>query len=349
MELQTPSTSNGGTTSVAPDGGAARQPTLFSDDSACSTPYTSAPSSPSRGGRSGFYFSAPTSPMHSTLASSSSGENLKSALSFEFELTGSGEDGSEPTMSSADELFLNGQIRPMTVPNLAEQEDPAGSSLVNGGEDGDRVKRGRNVKVMEKSHRRRTRSMSPFRNATATPFDFEWSYEEDDAENSESTSYDDACEESYETGKTGESVTSSSPSSSSRSKRWIFLKDFLRSKSEGRSSNRHKLWSAIAREKKFLHRNLDNSSDSKEKKNGNGVKEVKKRNKKTSSSPSSSSATAAAHQRHYAAKRAEAEEMRKRTYLPYRQGLLGCLGFTSKGYGAVNGLARALNPVSSGS
>ena len=53
------------------------------------------------------------------------------------------------------------------------------------------------------------------------------------------------------------------------------------------------------------------------------------------------------HELHYTTNRAQAEEMRKKTYLPYRQGLLGCLGFSSKGYGAMNGIARALNPVSS--
>lgn len=54
-----------------------------------------------------------------------------------------------------------------------------------------------------------------------------------------------------------------------------------------------------------------------------------------------------AHELHYAAKRAQAEEMRKKTFLPYRQGLLGCLGFNSKSYGAVNGFARAFTTVSS--
>jgi hypothetical protein len=53
------------------------------------------------------------------------------------------------------------------------------------------------------------------------------------------------------------------------------------------------------------------------------------------------------HELHYKASRAQAEEMRKKTFLPYRQGLLGCLGFSSKGYGAMNGIARALNPVKS--
>lgn len=54
-----------------------------------------------------------------------------------------------------------------------------------------------------------------------------------------------------------------------------------------------------------------------------------------------------AHELHYTAKRAQAEEMRKKTFLPYRQGLLGCLGFSSKSYGAMNGFARAFNTVSS--
>ncbi|XP_010559223.1 PREDICTED: uncharacterized protein LOC104827699 [Tarenaya hassleriana] len=54
-----------------------------------------------------------------------------------------------------------------------------------------------------------------------------------------------------------------------------------------------------------------------------------------------------AHELHYTANRAQAEEMKKRTYLPYRHGLFGCLGFSSKSYSALNGLARSLNPVSS--
>jgi hypothetical protein len=49
-----------------------------------------------------------------------------------------------------------------------------------------------------------------------------------------------------------------------------------------------------------------------------------------------------AHERLYEARRAEAEDLRRRTFLPYRQGLLlGCLGFGSRGYGAMHGLAAA--------
>jgi hypothetical protein len=37
--------------------------------------------------------------------------------------------------------------------------------------------------------------------------------------------------------------------------------------------------------------------------------------------------------------------MRRRTSLPYRQGLLlfGCIGLGNRSYGAVHGLARGLN------
>jgi hypothetical protein len=59
-----------------------------------------------------------------------------------------------------------------------------------------------------------------------------------------------------------------------------------------------------------------------------------------------STTVAAAHERLYAApNRAQAEEMRRRTFLPYRQGVLGCLGFSSRGYGALRGFSKTLSPV----
>lgn len=54
-----------------------------------------------------------------------------------------------------------------------------------------------------------------------------------------------------------------------------------------------------------------------------------------------------AHEVHYTAKRAQAAEMKKKTFLPYRQGLLGYLGFSSKSYAAFSGFTRNLNPISS--
>lgn len=43
------------------------------------------------------------------------------------------------------------------------------------------------------------------------------------------------------------------------------------------------------------------------------------------------------HELHYASQRAQSEQMKRRTFLPYRHGLLGCLGFTSESYRSVAG------------
>lgn len=41
-----------------------------------------------------------------------------------------------------------------------------------------------------------------------------------------------------------------------------------------------------------------------------------------------------AHELHYKLNRAVSQEMRKKTFLPYKQGLLGCLGFVPGGGGS---------------
>lgn len=385
-------------------------------DSTCSTPYVSAPSSPGRGSgpvNGGFYYSAPASPMHFALTSSSYIPSLSSPdyadgslpVGFEFG-SGSGASGS---MSSADELFLNGKIRPMKLSthlerpqllapllDLEEQEEEE-----DGGRNADKIRavdRGRSDLrvVRDKSMRRRTRSLSPLRSGSS-----KWNLEEEEEEmvtgfieNMNKTSgkkvdengniniNGDVNEEnsnSNNEGKNDESAPSSASlsASSSRSssagrssKRWVFLKDFLRSKSEGRSNN--KFWSTISfsptllnnKEKKQPTNSNNNSSSNISSSssvvngggggangsggnNGNGggkgsmkkpVNGIGKRRRMPHPS---------AHEMHYTANRAQAEELRKKTYLPYKQGLLGCLGFSSKGYGAMNGFARALNPVSS--
>ncbi|XP_014495987.1 uncharacterized protein LOC106757733 isoform X2 [Vigna radiata var. radiata] len=303
-------------------------------DSNCSTPYVSAPSSPGRapGGSGGFFYSAPASPMHFTITaastyspSSSSFEKNSSSCEFEFSARFSltGFNGSA-SMSSADELFLNGQIRPMKLSthlerpqvlapllDLEEEDDVEN-------EDVEARVRGRDLRLRDKSLRRRTRSLSPLRN---TPL--EWT-ENEDVVNEVKTDKK-------------ENVTSSSGTGRS-SKRWVFLRDFLRSKSEGRSNN--KFWSTIS------------FSPAKDKKAQNQVNGLPK-SKKVTEKPTNGVVVgkrrlpASPHELHYKANRAQAEELRRKTFLPYRQGLFGCLGFSSKGYGAMSGLARALNPVSS--
>lgn len=366
---------------------------VFEDvDSACSTPYVSAPSSPGRGPVGGFYYSAPASPMHFaiTKASSSSAQLPSSSLkdshsfSFEFEFSGrfgSNGSGSVGSMSSADELFLNGKIRPMKLSTHLEQPQVLAPLLDLEGEDeedegGEIVGfvRGRDLRLRDKSLRRRTRSMSPLRNTPP-----EWTENDDGDLNAEGFLENDSeegktMEKNEEEGfisseTTTPSVSASSSRSSSagrNSKRWVSLKDFLyRSKSEGRSSN-HKFWSNIsfssAKEKKpptnqAASTSTSTSSAPKQKvakpsaqkvKGGSGQAPAKKPAAgKPTNGVGKRRIPPSPHELHYTKNRAQAEELRRKTFLPYRQGLLGCLGFSSKGYGAVNGFARALNSVSS--
>ncbi|XP_020276169.1 uncharacterized protein LOC109850555 [Asparagus officinalis] len=254
-------------------------------------------------------------------------------------------------MISADELFLDGKIRPMKLSSHLQRPQHLAPLLDLNEEDEDEAREGemsgrsREVRLRSRSMHRRARSMSPMRNSR-----FQWQDEEEEEEKKDLEADPDLdldpTKES-ETVTPSDSSASSSRSSSSvrNSKRWIFLKDFLyRSKSEGggrtnakekeKEKEKEKFWNSIS----FTPSKVKDAVKSPAKtlkKPTNGV------GKRRGPLPS-------AHERHYTAKRAQAEEMRKRTFLPYRQGLLGCLGFSSRSYGAMNGFARTLNPVSSG-
>ncbi|XP_071717116.1 uncharacterized protein [Rutidosis leptorrhynchoides] len=371
-------------------------PFTFSDniDSDVSTPYVSAPSSPGReppryGGGGGFFYSAPASPIHHMLSSiSSSITNLETAGgSFEFELA----TGPEPSgsMSSADELFLNGQIRPMKLSSHLQCPQDL-TPLTDISEiDGDEDTFSKSRDLKSRDRRRRARSMSPLRSNTT----FQWLEEFKDGR--ECTELDEikeklevedkqrAIENDNETPSSGASSRSSSVGRSS--KRWEFLKEFLyRSKSEGRNStnsnkNNHKFWSTLSLKKSSD--SLTSKAASASEEVGTATAEVTPRSSKSAANKSvrlsNSKTTGAAeevpvtvktsakksvngvgvnrkrsgvrsaHEMLYTMNRAQAEEMMKKTYLPYRHGLFGCLGFNSKGYGAMHGFARALNPVSS--
>ncbi|KAM7495813.1 hypothetical protein LguiA_020227 [Lonicera macranthoides] len=358
-------------------------------DSSCSTPYVSAPSSPGRGGGAGssggYFFSAPASPMHFVLCKTQTSmesktlgatEKLTSAGSFEFEFSsrfspnGPAANGS---MSSADELFFNGQIRPMKLSSHLQRPQILTPLIDQDGEDEEdekginrchpdyeeRVVRGRDLRSKNRSLHRKARSMSPLRVE-----EFQW-YEEGHKHNNtpelleleDSDKFDKDKQNdipSIDSTPCGSASSSRSSSSGRNSKKWIFLKDLLyRSKSEGRGNSREKFWntitlSASSKGRKTNSPSLTPSSsrDDKEKQKqqqnakkcvtGKPVNGVSKR--RFSPSP---------HELHYTKNRAQADEMKKKTFLPYRQGLLGCLGFSSKGYGAFNGLTKTLSPVSS--
>jgi hypothetical protein len=358
-------------------------------DSNCSTPYVSAPSSPGRGGgpiTSGYFYSAPASPLHFSITASSSSYHHQTTnsnvvpLSYEFEFSarfGSTGSASSGSMTSADELFLNGQIRPMKLSSHLERPQVLAPllDLEEEEEDDDDcvvVVRGRDLRLRDKSVRRRTRSMSPLRNNTH----LEWTENEEehnknvvigseieDEKNNvngcsemENVKVDEMGLERIEIITTPSDSASSSRSSSAgrSSKRWVFLKDFLRSKSEGRSNN--KFWSTISfspiKDKKSNSNNQNLQPQMRKEKSCNSQRNgssswSKKMTGKPMNGIGKRRVPASPHELHYKANRAQAEELRKKTFLPYRQGLLGCLGFSSKGYGAMNGFARALNPVSS--
>ncbi|GAU21521.1 hypothetical protein TSUD_34840 [Trifolium subterraneum] len=367
-------------------------------DSNCSTPYVSAPSSPGRGGggtvTSGYFYSAPASPLHFAITASSSSYHHQTTtnsnvvpLSYEFEFSarfGSTGSASSGSMTSADELFLNGQIRPMKLSSHLERPQVLAPLLdleeedEEDDEDSDCVVvRGRDLRLRDKSVRRRTRSMSPLRNNTH----LEWTENEEEDEepkdnkdvivsgienenNDNGTEMENVKVKVDEMGlerieiitTPSDSASSSRSSSAGRSsKRWVFLKDFLRSKSEGRSNN--KFWSTISfspiKDKKSNSNNqnlqpqITKEKSCNSQRNGSSSSHHGWSKKKPMNGIGKRRVPPSPHELHYKANRAQAEELRKKTFLPYRQGLLGCLGFSSKGYGAMNGFARALNPVSS--
>ncbi|KAL7120036.1 hypothetical protein ACP275_02G098700 [Erythranthe tilingii] len=329
-------------------------------DSCCSTPYVSAPSSPGRDAPlSGYYYSAPASPMHFMLSAatnytssaSAASASTDASCSFDFDFSAtlpSSGCASPESMTSADELFCNGQIRPMKLSSHLRRPqllDPLIES-----DDDDVVSedktfsRGRELKFRSGSLRRRARSMSPMRNTT-TPFHRDTddcktaNTDDDDDDKSPRTDADannlEEEEEEEKAGTTSEAAAACASRSSS-SKRWVFLKEFLyRSKSEGRNDG-HKFWGSL-------------SAFSPVVKDKKMAAATKMKQQSTNKDNNGKRRPPSAHEVHYNAKRAQAEEMRKKTFLPYRQGLFGCLGFNSKSYAAINGFARAFNttPVSS--
>ncbi|OEL22722.1 hypothetical protein BAE44_0016255 [Dichanthelium oligosanthes] len=297
------------------------------DGSACSTPFVSAPSSPARDpsfSAAGCFYSAPASPARGGPGTGDEyGREL--GLDFDFDFSSRCPSPAGAAMSSADELFHNGQIRPMRLASFLlrpqalpplDGDVPANHPAPPPPEAEARAapadERGR---FRCRSVHRRSRSLSPFRTHWFSP-----SSSPAPAANSGESAAGEVAPSASRSSSSSSSTASSASSSSSRShRRWGFLKDLLhRSKSD-----------------RGQHPPLPS--------NPSPPPPAPKRNP----SPAAASrgrgrAGRSAHARLYEARRAEAEEMRRRTFLPYRQGLLlSCLGLGSPGYGAMHGLAAA--------
>ncbi|XP_021802778.1 uncharacterized protein LOC110767913 [Prunus avium] len=360
------------------------------DSSACSSPYMTAPSSPTRFGN--YFFSAPTSPTRASSFYSHfndfSGENgpRLSASSipfkweekpgipksratingdhshhleedFEFDFSGQLEKASLP----ADELFDGGKIRPLKPPprlqvgsNGADEPGPSGFSPRSPSPRASRLSQGKKLVqgVLSPRHHRKdhqahddpfaaamnetrkneyeygnqeerrgrerspsvrkkgTRSLSPLR-VSDVMFDIE----EDKTVSSSTINSNKASTSSAYSSF----LSAISFSSSKVSRKWK-LKDLLlfRSASEGRATT----GKDPLRKYTMLSPKKSSSSIAEDVKNSSF--------RSTDSVGSVSSrrrGPVSPHELHYTANRAVTEEMRRKTFLPYKHGLLGCLGF----------------------
>lgn len=359
-------------------------------ESACSTPFASAPSSPGRSGCPSasagfFFFSAPSSPMHYVLSSQSLPFSAPDSPvdpasgDFSFEFGFSARFPAHSTAASADELFLNGQIRPMKLsshlqrpqalaplPDLAveEEDDEEGETTRCYREMAEIGGHRRDLMLRSRSVHRRARSLSPLRNLP-----FRWRLQRAEREKTgqnHQTNPDPKLTEVEEvpappvsaSSRSSSSSSTSSSSSSRSSKRWIFLKDLLhRSRSEGSGNGKDKIWHGISLSVSKDRPKPSTNPESENKTLPTAVPsqvESSSRREVDAAAPRPANVARrrrrvrpSAHERLYTENRAQAEEMRRRTFLPYRQGLLGCLWFSSRSYGAINGFARSFNPVRS--
>ncbi|GAA0149266.1 hypothetical protein LIER_36895 [Lithospermum erythrorhizon] len=286
----------------------------FEFNSARNSPYLSAPSTP-RGFGDYYYTSAPTSPSRLSEFYQEF-DGFKSFDDFAFDVS----QELDETSVSAEDLFDGGMIKPMQHPlptpqpsssskhilDISEQEKiPSVSpnlrlSSRNKNENMDnhfgrtnkgtpeRASRGRERNPsLASSSRRAARSVSPLRVSQ-----YPWEEEKQKQTSTEANP--------------SSSSTLTASSSGKGQKKWR-LKDFFlfRSASEGRASDKDGLKNYIS-----LFRGAENNATT------NG-----------SSSRRRNSTQISAHELHYTANRAKKEELKKKTFLPYKPGFFGRIQF----------------------
>ncbi|KAJ4716357.1 DUF1645 domain-containing protein [Melia azedarach] len=343
----------------------------FNFDSNCSSPYMTAPSSPQRFGN--LFFSAPASPTritafyrdlndHSMAASNSSTDGLNADEDnnkkdrddededFEFNFSGQ----LERTSLSAEELFDGGKIRPLKPPtgyesapstvssprptsrsrNNSQKRDPGLSAAMEDAQRKGEFKQQAQEQMQQQRGRERivsgsssfpncsrkgSRSLSPIRVSDIVD------EQEDNSQAAKIITSNTSNTKSYA------SSILSAISFSKGYRKWK-LKDFLlfRSASEGRATSPDPLRKYAVLSKKEMVEDAKNSSF---------------RSTDSSGSVSRRRTPISAHELHYTANRAVAEEMKRKTFLPYKQGLLGCLGFNPTG---VHDVSRGVGSMTRG-
>ena len=276
----------------------------FNFDSNCSSPYITAPSSPQRFGN--FFFSAPTSPTrrHSSASTPTTPED-----EFEFDFTTHLHQ--RPSLS-ADELFLGGKIRPLKpslpspVPTSDKNKTPSQRT------DRENPSSLSSSSSLSQHRRIRERSLS-FSTSSARSVRRETETETE----TETNDVNSVSSPEKNLDKASETVSHSSFLSSisfGKGYRKWRLKDFLlfRSASEGRASDKDPF-----RKYEVLSKTAA----------AEDVRNLSFRSVESSGSVSRRRGPVSAHELHYTVNRAASVEMKKKTLLPYKQGLLGCLGF----------------------
>ncbi|PON45871.1 hypothetical protein PanWU01x14_255430 [Parasponia andersonii] len=341
--------------------------------SAMTSPYSTAPSSPKRFGE--YYFSAPTSPSRlssfyrdfnelSTANGDVYGSQSPPKVPFNWEENPGtpknrrvqDDDGRdhddfafdfsvdlERTSLSADELFDGGKIRPLKPPprlQLIEISNQGSSSAIrkNSSPDSRSSKktvnergRERNTTTMllststngalssSKSGRRATRSQSPLRVS-------QYPWEEEDQvrqpRNKNDNKQDSALVSKASISSTTTTTTTTTPSSNpskSSSRKWR-LRDFLlfRSASEGRASEKDPL------RRYYMKKHED-------------VKNASFRSTDSFGGSARRKGPVSAHELHYTVNKAVSEDLKKKTFLPYKQGILGRLAFNPAVHALANG------------
>ncbi|KAI4389558.1 hypothetical protein MLD38_001773 [Melastoma candidum] len=278
------------------------------------------PSPPSTPARFGDYryFSTPASPSRVSLPYHDFGAFMAStrdSSSVDFE---DGHDfafdyraGREEELLSAEELFDGGMIRPLKLPPCLQPPSSLRSDSLSPKKrkesqdrcgEGTARERGRERVVSSSPSRRTARSHSPLR-VSAYP------WEEDDR------------------GQLNTAATEQkSTPSSSPSKKWS-IKDLLlfRSASEGSATDKTCPFSKYSGIFKRQDEAIKNCSTVGSDDNSNGGSTSRRRGR------------ASAHELHYTANKAVSEGLKKKTFLPYKQGILGRLSFNPTVHSVGNG------------
>ncbi|XP_010489175.1 PREDICTED: uncharacterized protein LOC104766895 [Camelina sativa] len=301
-------------------------------DSTTSSPYITAPSSPTRFGNNNvFFFSAPTSPSPSTSSNipfdwddQLRTPKKRSASDFEddFEFNFSGQ-LAKTSFSAADELFDGGKIRPLRQPLTPPFSSPKSRDPDIEISDGQQ-ERGRDRSLGSSSSRydrKGSRSTSPLRVSDIMV---------DEEEEVQSTKM-----VASNTSNHKSSVFLSAILYPGRAyKKWK-LKDLLlfRSASDGRPVPTK---DSLKRYDILTKREAEDVRSS-------SIRSRESCDSSVSMSRRRNGAVVSAHEMHYTENRAVSEELKRKTFLPYKQGWLGCLGFnpTVHEIARVGSLSRA--------